>query len=144
MRQTNKDQVLKILCLQSNSNISKGLTTGDVAENLSIQRTHASALLNELVTEDKATKTSTRPVRYFYKDSFKRDYEDYRLFIGYDGSLRKCVSQAKAAVIYPPKGLNTLIVGQRGSGKTLLAKIMHKMLCSWEEQKKPLLNASRK
>ena len=34
------------------------------------------------------------------------------------------MEQAKAAVIYPPNGLHTLIVGQTGVGKTLLAHMM--------------------
>ncbi|KYC69030.1 hypothetical protein B4099_0782 [Heyndrickxia coagulans] len=34
------------------------------------------------------------------------------------------VEQAKAAVLYPPHGLHTLIVGQTGVGKTLFANLM--------------------
>lgn len=41
--------------------------------------------------------------------------------IGYDGSLKKAVSQAKAAVHYPPNGLHMLLVGATGSGKTFFA-----------------------
>ncbi|MDF2911347.1 MAG: transcriptional antiterminator, partial [Sporolactobacillus laevolacticus] len=45
--------------------------------------------------------------------------------IGYDGSLKEQVGQAKAAVIYPPHGLNTLILGPSGAGKSFLAELMH-------------------
>lgn len=45
--------------------------------------------------------------------------------IGSGGSLKKQVQQAKAAIIYPPNGLHTLIVGQTGVGKTLIVHMMY-------------------
>ncbi|WP_347460498.1 sigma 54-interacting transcriptional regulator [Clostridium sp. DMHC 10] len=45
--------------------------------------------------------------------------------IGAKGSLRNQVEQAKAAILYPPNGLHTLIVGQTGVGKTLFANMMY-------------------
>ncbi|RSK53931.1 sigma 54-interacting transcriptional regulator [Bacillus canaveralius] len=44
--------------------------------------------------------------------------------IGSKTSLRIQVERAKAAVLYPPHGLHTLIVGQTGVGKTLFANMM--------------------
>lgn len=44
--------------------------------------------------------------------------------IGADRSLKRQVEQAKAAILYPPDGLHTLIVGQTGVGKTLFAHLM--------------------
>lgn len=41
--------------------------------------------------------------------------------IGHDGSLKKPISQAKAAVYYPPFGLHMLLLGPTGSGKTFFA-----------------------
>ncbi|MCT6593259.1 sigma 54-interacting transcriptional regulator, partial [Pantoea dispersa] len=38
------------------------------------------------------------------------------------GSLKKSISQAKAAVLYPPNGLHMLLLGPTGSGKSLFAK----------------------
>lgn len=40
--------------------------------------------------------------------------------IGVNDSLKTPVEQAKAAVLYPPNGLHTMILGQTGVGKTLL------------------------
>ena len=40
--------------------------------------------------------------------------------IGATGSLKKSISQAKAAVLYPPNGLHMLLLGPTGSGKSLL------------------------
>lgn len=44
--------------------------------------------------------------------------------IGARKSLTVQVEQAKAAILYPPDGLHTLIVGQTGVGKTLFAHLM--------------------
>lgn len=49
----------------------------------------------------------------------------FERIIGYDGSLKPQVEQAKAAVLYPPYGLHTLILGETGVGKTSLAEAMY-------------------
>ena len=46
--------------------------------------------------------------------------------IGWQGSLRTQIQQAKAAVVYPPKGLHTLILGESGVGKSELAEAMYR------------------
>ncbi len=51
--------------------------------------------------------------------------ELFSKFIGFDGSLKNQISKAKAAVIYPPKGLHTLIYGPSGVGKSFLAELMY-------------------
>ncbi|MFK4567526.1 sigma 54-interacting transcriptional regulator [Enterococcus sp. UD-01] len=59
-----------------------------------------------------------RPVKkYPVEDIFKG-------MIGSTGSMRTPVEQAKAAILYPPKGLNCLITGPTGSGKTYFAHAM--------------------
>ncbi|MGM0216668.1 sigma-54-dependent transcriptional regulator [Enterococcus sp. AZ109] len=45
----------------------------------------------------------------------------FDLLIGHNASLKKAVSQAKAAVHYPPNGLHILLLGPTGSGKTFFA-----------------------
>ncbi|SFH51184.1 sigma 54-interacting transcriptional regulator [Pisciglobus halotolerans] len=44
--------------------------------------------------------------------------------IGAAGSMKNAVEQAKAAILYPPRGLNCLITGPTGSGKTYFAHAM--------------------
>lgn len=44
--------------------------------------------------------------------------------IGANGSMKNSIEQAKAAILYPPKGLNCLITGPTGSGKTHFAHTM--------------------
>ncbi len=50
--------------------------------------------------------------------------------IGAKGSIQNQLRKAKAAVLYPPNGLHTLIVGETGTGKTLLAEAMHQLAYS--------------
>lgn len=45
--------------------------------------------------------------------------------VGHDGSLAHQVDQAKASVLYPPYGLHTLIIGESGVGKSMLAEAMY-------------------
>ncbi|WP_040213081.1 sigma 54-interacting transcriptional regulator [Clostridium polynesiense] len=55
-------------------------------------------------------------------------YEEERGFhklIGSRNSLKTQISQAKAAVLYPPFGLHTLILGPSGVGKSQMAEAMY-------------------
>lgn len=45
--------------------------------------------------------------------------------IGSNDSLKSQVKQAKAAILYPPKGLHTLLTGPTGVGKTTFAEVMY-------------------
>lgn len=58
------------------------------------------------------------------KRESSKDYPFSEL-IGYDGSLANVVRQAKAALLYPPNGLHTLLSGPSGSGKTTFARFMY-------------------
>ncbi len=57
----------------------------------------------------------------------KQEFQDdiFDKIIGSDGSLKNQISKAKAAVMYPPKGLHTLLYGPSGVGKSFLAELMH-------------------
>lgn len=48
----------------------------------------------------------------------------FKQIIGSVGSMKTPVEQAKAAILYPPKGLNCIITGPTGSGKTYFAHAM--------------------
>lgn len=129
-----------------------GVTTKEVAEALGMQRSNVSKDLNELVRQGQVMKTQGRPVTYYlqlpkltpttstneekYVPSYKEEpiqarplvldkHQDvFQTIIGINGSMKNAGEQAKAAILYPPKGLNCLITGPTGSGKTHFAHAM--------------------
>lgn len=56
-------------------------------------------------------------------NSLHNDY--FSSLIGFDGSLKVQVDQAKAAISYPPNGLHVLLLGPSGVGKSYLAECMY-------------------
>ena len=57
---------------------------------------------------------------------YRSSNEPFSTMIGWNKSLQVKVEKAKAAVLYPPNGLHTLIVGATGVGKSELAECMYK------------------
>jgi transcriptional regulator with AAA-type ATPase domain/transcriptional regulatory protein LevR len=49
----------------------------------------------------------------------------FETLIGGDEGLKVAIQQAKAAMLYPPRGLHTLLYGPSGVGKTTFARLMH-------------------
>src|SRR5581483_11439715 len=45
--------------------------------------------------------------------------------IGGEEGLKVAIQQSKAAMLYPPRGLHTLLCGPSGVGKTTFARLMH-------------------
>lgn len=62
----------------------------------------------------------------------KRIPSVFENFIGWNGSLMNQISQAQAAILYPPKGLHCLLYGPSGVGKSYLAELMHSFACGTE------------
>jgi transcriptional regulatory protein LevR/transcriptional regulator with AAA-type ATPase domain len=126
-----------------------GFTSVEIAEKLEMLRNNVSRELNELLRLGKIIKIKERPVRFLHRAAVeetlgielpndlievrsikeltcnKSDKDPFKLLIGSERSLKNQIEQAKAAILYPPSGLNTLIVGPTGVGKTLFAKIMY-------------------
>lgn len=50
---------------------------------------------------------------------------DFETLIGANEGLKVAIQQAKAAMLYPPHGLHTLLCGPSGVGKTTFARLMH-------------------
>lgn len=131
----------------------KGFSAQQVAEHLGILRSNASRELNILRREKKIIKIKNRPVLYFDREQFirilnvnlndeceegieindfinlledKEDKSPFDSLIGFNTSLKNQIEQAKAALLYPPNGLHTLIIGSTGVGKSLFANMMYK------------------
>lgn len=113
-----------------------GCDTNFIANNLKLKRTNVSTIVNKLSREGKISKIKGKPVVYkidIEKLNAERrekieinNITDFDKLIGCNESLKGCILQAKAAIMYPPKGLHTLILGNTGVGKTLFAETMHK------------------
>lgn len=134
-----------------NKNEIFGLSAKEIADYFNIYRSTVSALLNSAVKNKSFIKINTRPVlfapRSVLEDNFnisltKQEYtkdeirdlfflnnkensDPFSILIGYDGSQAFQVKQSQSAVLYPPKGLHTLITGESGTGKTLFAHAMY-------------------
>lgn len=131
----------------------KGPTAQEIGDALDILRNNVSKELNNLCREKKLIKIKNRPVLYFdrtyiedlFSINISGDLEEisnntllnssvnsdidnrspFSYLIGYDTSLKNQIEQAKAALMYPPNGLHTLILGSTGVGKSLFANIMY-------------------
>lgn len=106
----------------------KGFTTQELAAALNLQRTNLSALLNELVKENKVIKMNGRPVYYRLCSQFDHEGQEFDCFnrlIGYDTTLKNAIQLARAAILYPQMPLSSLITGERGVGKSYFALLMY-------------------
>lgn len=132
-RYTNKELVLNYIEENSDKhnggNTINGCETNDIAQKLNIKRANISKILNELYSEGKVLKIKGKPVLYKInnnttnKASFLVNIDN---IIGGNQSLKNCIQQSKAAMLYPPHGLNTLLLGETGVGKTMFAELMHR------------------
>ena len=132
-----------------------GIHAGEIEDILKIVRNNASTLLSELWKTSKLIKINSRPVTFVPKavieelnvcnieilnDTFSSDElknfinksntknvsnDPFQHLIGSNNSLLNQIGQAKAAIMYPPKGLYTLILGESGVGKTTFAHAMY-------------------
>lgn len=125
-----KDLLYEYIAKQSMENNDREVrrfTTQELSEQLSMQRSNLSTLLNDLVEEGKLEKLNGRPVLYQLPQADGQSHREDSCFqdvIGADGSMKHMVQLAKAAILYPEHSLNTLIVGPKGSGKSHMAALM--------------------
>ena len=128
-----------------------GITAKEIADHFNTYRSTVSTLLNTAVKNGLFIKIETRPVLFVPVDIVKRELhvpldqsvytpeeirdlffkkeqegtDSFSIMIGYDGSQSLQIKQAQSAILYPPKGLHTLITGESGTGKTLFAHTMY-------------------
>lgn len=136
-----KQGVLEALFRLAPPGAPQGTTAEEVAKVAGIHRHNASADLNELYREGLALKVRGRPVRFTAVEraapwsdggtagsrtgSLESVADPFADLVGAQGSLRAAIEQAKAAMLYPPRGLPTLIAGPTGAGKSRLAEAMY-------------------
>ncbi len=129
-----------------------------VAHALDISRSLASQYLNELHDEESLIKVATRPVMFYSRRALEgsvggelqehsyisveelvqhlaRLRSSQSIFdemIGANGSLHEVIERACSAIMYPPKGLPYILVGEAGTGKHRLRALLSKFCVSKE------------
>jgi transcriptional regulator with AAA-type ATPase domain/transcriptional regulatory protein LevR len=99
------------------------ITISQIIVNFSMQGIELSRKYTTSILSDE--KTSKLVVETVKKLEVEDPQQDFSKLVGFDYSLVKNIQQAKAAILYPPAGLPTLIVGESGTGKSLFAECMY-------------------
>jgi transcriptional regulatory protein LevR/transcriptional regulator with AAA-type ATPase domain len=106
----------------------KGCSATEIAEDLNLIRGNVSTDLNKLVSEGKAIKLKGKPTLFIAENE-----EDNNLVVSIinkfseaNPSLYTAIEQAKAAILYPPNGMNILLLGETGVGKSTFAGLIYK------------------
>lgn len=123
-----KEEVLQLL-----NEKEEKVSAADVAELLQMDRANASRYLNDLFKEKRIDKLPGKPVFYQAIKKAERASQHagniqesaFGRLIGSEDSLKVSIQQAKAAILYPPNGLHSLILGRTGTGKSLFAECMY-------------------
>ncbi|MBF2493584.1 sigma 54-interacting transcriptional regulator [Listeria welshimeri] len=122
-----KEEVLQLL-----NRKEEKVSAADVAELLQMDRANASRYLNDLFKEKRIDKLPGKPVFYQALQTVSKTTETsvfqnsaFGRLIGSEDSLKVSIQQAKAAILYPPNGLHSLILGRTGTGKSLFAECMY-------------------
>lgn len=136
-------------------NPTLGISSLDIVESLKILRNNASSDLNKLHKDGLVIKIKGKPTKYFDRDYFEKIFQiflddecpeccslsdlvpisnfsyqkevnldPFNKLIGSNHSLSSVVKLAKSSILYP-NGLNTILLGESGVGKSLFAEVMY-------------------
>lgn len=123
------DQVYEAL-IELEDGVKRGISAIEISKFLNTDRANISRYLNQLYKAMKVEKIDGRPVLYrtiktgtVYNKAVETNNSLDKI-IGSQVSLQVPIQQARAAILYPPKGLHTLILGETGVGKSMFAELM--------------------
>lgn len=133
-----------ILETLKNMDTGSGVTTIELSKTLNLERSNISKDLNLLVKNKKIFKQISRPVKYFINNPYinkevlnKSNIDNLALLYP---SLQGSITLAKTSIMYPPNGMNSLIIGDTGVGKSMLAKLMHEYACEFKKTQIPYIH----
>ena len=137
---TRKEEVIKCL-IELENDKKRGITAAELSSYIGLDRANISRYLNRLYEEKRVNKREGRPVIYSsIRDSrlynnkevqenglgrLSRKQDSLEKLVGAKQSLKLSIQQAKAAILYPPRGLHTILLGETGVGKSLFAEVMY-------------------
>ncbi|NRT89652.1 sigma 54-interacting transcriptional regulator [Clostridium beijerinckii] len=113
---------------EKTSTDAKGFSATEIAEELNLTRGNVSTDLNKLVSEGKVKKIKGKPTLFIFidKEIDKSEASIINRFSEFNPSLYTAIEQAKAAILYPPNGMNMLLLGETGVGKSTFAGLIYK------------------
>ena len=116
----------------------EGITASELSIFMKLDRANVSRYLNQLYKDGVVNKVEGHPVKYSCvtrneekkSKEIKKAYKETKrntldTLVGAKLSLQMPIQQAKAAILYPPRGLHTLILGETGVGKSMFAEAMY-------------------
>ncbi|WP_026883108.1 sigma 54-interacting transcriptional regulator [Clostridium akagii] len=113
--------------IELSENNQNGITTSEIAESLNLSRANVSNDLNRLVESENVLKIKGKPKLFKpIKEVSKQSMSIINKFAGTNPSLYSAIEQANAAILYPPNGMNILLLGETGVGKSTFAGLIHK------------------
>ncbi|EHI97786.1 transcriptional regulator, TrmB [Clostridium sp. DL-VIII] len=136
---TRKEEVIKCL-IELENDKKRGITAAELSSYIGLDRANISRYLNRLYKEKRVNKRDGRPVIYSSIKNSKphnkellenglgrlsRKQDSLEKLVGAKQSLKLPIQQAKAAILYPPRGLHTILLGETGVGKSLFAEVMY-------------------
>lgn len=135
---TREEEVVKCL-IELEKCKQRGITAIELSSYMNLDRANVSRYLNKLHKEKRINKKEGRPVLYtstvikeegevfqeHESSKIAKNKDSLELLVGAEQSLKLPIQQAKAAILYPPRGLHTLILGETGVGKSLFAEVMY-------------------
>lgn len=133
-----KEEIYHVL-----SQSSKPLSASNVADYLSLDRSNVSRYLFELHEDGDIHRIEGRPVLYQVQGKLpKNRLVSFDYLVGLEDSLKVPIQQGKAAMLYPPNGLHTIIFGESGTGKSLFAECMYEfgLASNMLEDKAPFIS----
>lgn len=118
--------------LSDNANISeRKVTELMIKKGYNISRSIITKNMKDVIQESTEKKdTISKNNTVLVPKEENQNEESFKKLIGYRGSLRNKIDLAKAAILYPPNGLHTLIYGGSGVGKSELAECMYEFSVS--------------
>lgn len=105
-----------------------GVAAATIAEALQLSRANVSSDLNRLASDGKAVKSKGKPTLFMPvpEENIRVQVLSIDKFSESNPSLFSAVEQAKAAILYPPNGMNIMLLGETGVGKSIFASLIHK------------------
>ncbi len=124
--ETARDMIINYMEIHSKITIDQRFTTfttNEIADNLFIERSSVSRVLNTLTREGVVEKIKGKPVLFhlnYSQYAGKRD--SFHSMIGHGDTLSEAIQLVKAALLYPNAPIPILIKGPSGSGRHLMAE----------------------